>query len=77
MDPTEFGAGSAPIDVSYAVRQSGGHDLWDVPSVQDIVPDGLETVQKRTIKVRCGYVRVMNEAYLCDDRNPILGIRET
>ncbi|KAF8551848.1 P60-like protein [Imleria badia] len=50
MDPAEFGAGSAPIDVSYAVQQSGGHNLWDVPVVEDIVPDGLEAVQKRTVK---------------------------
>ncbi|KAF8126791.1 P60-like protein [Boletus edulis] len=50
MDPTEFGAGSATIDVSYAVKHSGGHDLWDVPVVEEIVPSGLETVQKRTIK---------------------------
>ena len=51
-DPTEFGAGSAAIDVSYAVKHSGGHNLWDAPAVDEIIPDGLETVQKRTIKVR-------------------------
>ena len=50
MDPTEFGTG-APIDVLCAVRQSGGHDLWDVPTVRDVVPDRLKTVHKRTIKV--------------------------
>jgi len=49
MDPTEFGAGSAAIDVSHAVKHSGGHDLWDVPAVEEIVPDGLETVRRRTI----------------------------
>ena len=52
VDPTEFGAGSAAIDVSYAVKHSGGLDLWDIPTVEEIVPDGLETVQKHTIKVR-------------------------
>lgn len=52
MDPTEFGAGSAAIDVSYAVKHSGGCDLWDEPAVDEIVPDGLEAGQKRTIKVR-------------------------
>ncbi|KAN0094429.1 Ribosome biogenesis protein Nop53/GLTSCR2 [Tylopilus felleus] len=50
MDPTEFGAGSAAIDVSYAVKHSGGHDLWDAPAVEEIPPDGLETVRKRPIK---------------------------
>ncbi|KAH0831325.1 P60-like protein [Lanmaoa asiatica] len=50
MDPTEFGAGSAAIDVSYAVKQSGGHDLWEAAFVEEIVPDGLETVQQRKIK---------------------------
>ncbi|KAF8551842.1 hypothetical protein OG21DRAFT_1524171 [Imleria badia] len=49
MDPTEFGAGSTPIDVSYAVQHSGSHDLWDAPAVEGIVLDVLETVQ--TIKV--------------------------
>lgn len=52
MDPTEFGAGSAAIDVSYAVKHSGGHDLWDEPAVEEIAPDSLETVRKRAIKVR-------------------------
>ncbi|KAG8216204.1 ribosome biogenesis protein Nop53/GLTSCR2 [Butyriboletus roseoflavus] len=50
LDPTEFGAGSAAIDVSYAVKHSGRHNLWDVPAVEEIVPDGLETVQKPVIK---------------------------
>jgi hypothetical protein len=52
MDPTEFGVGNAAIDVSHAVKHSGGHDLWDVPAVEEIVPDGLETVRRRTIVVR-------------------------
>ncbi|KAF9225057.1 P60-like protein [Gyrodon lividus] len=49
MDPTQFGAGSAVIDVSHAVKASGGHDLW-AHTVKDIIPDGLETVQKPNIK---------------------------
>ena len=28
MDPTEIGAGSAPIDVSEAVKKSGQYDIW-------------------------------------------------
>jgi hypothetical protein len=40
MDPTDFGAGSAAIDDSHAVEHSRGHDLWDVPAVEEIVPEG-------------------------------------
>jgi nucleolar protein 53 len=40
MDPTKFGAGSTSIDVSHAVKHSQGHDLWDVPAVEEIVPEG-------------------------------------
>lgn len=29
MDHTEFGAGSAPIDVSEAVKESGSYDIWE------------------------------------------------
>jgi nucleolar protein 53 len=29
IDPTEVGAGSAPIDVSEAVRESGKYDIWE------------------------------------------------
>ncbi|KAF9645525.1 P60-like protein [Thelephora ganbajun] len=29
IDPTEFGAGSALIDVSEAVKESGKHDIWE------------------------------------------------
>ena len=36
---------------------SRGHDLWDVPAVEEIVPEGLETVRRRTIVVRCPYPR--------------------
>ncbi|KIJ64905.1 hypothetical protein HYDPIDRAFT_181653 [Hydnomerulius pinastri MD-312] len=49
MDPTEFGAGSAAVDVTQAVKNSGDHDLW-APAVEEIIPDGLETVQKPKFK---------------------------
>ena len=52
MDPTEFGAGSAPIDITNAVKSSGTHDLW-APIVEENLPDGLETMRKCTIKVCC------------------------
>lgn len=29
MDPREFGAGSAPVDVSEAVKKSGNYDIWE------------------------------------------------
>ena len=29
IDPTEIGAGSAPIDVSEAVKKSGQYDIWE------------------------------------------------
>ena len=50
IDPTEFGAGSAAIDVSHAVKHSGGNYLWNVV-VEEIVPEGLERVRRRTITV--------------------------
>ncbi|KAH7928988.1 P60-like protein [Leucogyrophana mollusca] len=49
MDPTEFGAGSAIIDVSNAVKNSGGYDAW-VPVEEEDVRDGLETVKRAKIK---------------------------
>ncbi|KAL4072336.1 P60-like protein [Scleroderma citrinum] len=49
MDPTEFGAGSARIDVTHAVKNSGTHDLW-APTVEEVLPHGLEATQKRSIK---------------------------
>ena len=52
MDPTESCAGGATTDVSHAVKHSGGHDLWDIPAVEEIVPEGLETVRRPTIVVR-------------------------
>lgn len=77
MDPTEFGAGSAAIDVSYAVKHSGGHDLWDAPAVEEIPPDGLETVRKRPIKVRYPYLRKRSRHEHGIDRNPTLATRAT
>ena len=29
MDPTEIGAGSAPLDVSEAAKKSGNYDIWE------------------------------------------------
>ncbi|KAI5993086.1 P60-like protein [Pisolithus orientalis] len=49
MDPTELGAGSAPINVSHAVRESGTRDLW-ASTVKEGVPDGLESVKPAAVK---------------------------
>ena len=53
MDPTEFGAGSAILDVSEAVKNSGHYDPWamNVKSGPVEVKDGLETVRKLSVKV--------------------------
>ena len=78
VDPTEFGAGSAPIDISYAVRYSGGGDLWDERAIENIniVPNGLEIVQQRKVKVS-PYGQAPHEAYSStNDRNPTSVTRE-
>ncbi|KAI5984074.1 P60-like protein [Pisolithus albus] len=49
MDPTEFGAGSAPVELSHAVRESGTRDLW-MPTVEESLPDGLENVKPVVVK---------------------------
>jgi nucleolar protein 53 len=50
IDPTEFGAGSAILEVSEAVKNSGAYDAWAEDKVEEI-KDGLETVKKANIKV--------------------------
>ncbi|KAF8554530.1 Nop53-domain-containing protein, partial [Imleria badia] len=76
MDPTEFGAGSAAIDILHAVRHSGGHDLWDVPAVEEIVPEGLKTVrspytlQVRWQALRYSKVKVFPESELVPSTKP-------
>lgn len=53
VDPTEFGAGSALLELSAAVKNSGGYDAWaPAPQVEEL-QDGMETVQPKNIKVRC------------------------
>ncbi|KAH8827134.1 ribosome biogenesis protein Nop53/GLTSCR2 [Flagelloscypha sp. PMI_526] len=49
MDPSELGNGSATLEVSSAVKESGGYDLWNRPAVDPSasVPEGLEKLQKR------------------------------
>lgn len=57
MDPTEFGAGSALLEVSEAARASGGYDPWAMEVEEEVeILDGMETVHKPQIKVN---------SYLC------------
>lgn len=51
VDPAEFGAGSGMLELSEAVKNSGGYDPWGPEPVEEELKDGLETVQKRKIKV--------------------------
>lgn len=49
-DPTNFGAGSALLEVSAAVKNSGHYDAWaSLPVVE--LKDGMETIYKPNIKV--------------------------
>ncbi|KAJ8472378.1 hypothetical protein ONZ45_g16675 [Pleurotus djamor] len=55
MDPTEIGNGSAMLELSEAVKNSGNDDLWAAENEEDASQDeeiamGLETVRKRKIK---------------------------
>ncbi|KAF7973063.1 hypothetical protein HWV62_16242 [Athelia sp. TMB] len=51
MDPTEFGAGSAILEVSEAAKSSGRYDPWAVEAITELeMPDGMETVHKPKIK---------------------------
>jgi len=43
VDPTEFGAGSAPVDVSEAVKKSGQYNVWE------------EDIDMVDVKVRLNY----------------------
>ncbi|KAG6867979.1 hypothetical protein C0993_008738 [Termitomyces sp. T159_Od127] len=51
IDPTEFGAGSAVLEISEAVKHSGTYDVWMPPSSPVEIKHGLETVQPKKIKV--------------------------
>jgi nucleolar protein 53 len=53
MDPTEFGAGSAVLELSEAVKESGKYDPWaanDVPTEQEL--EGMEKLKRAKVKVR-------------------------
>ncbi len=53
VDPTEFGAGSAVIGVTEAVKNSGQFDPWAADEEEEPeVPEGTERLQKMPVKVR-------------------------
>ncbi|KAJ7272728.1 P60-like protein [Mycena haematopus] len=51
VDPTEFGAGSATLELSEAVKSSGAYDPWAPAEEMEEIKDGLETVQPKKVKV--------------------------
>jgi nucleolar protein 53 len=53
MDPTEIGNGSALLETSEAVKQSGTYDVWmDVDEHQSPVDEFDAIVQTKPVKVR-------------------------
>jgi nucleolar protein 53 len=50
QDTSEFQSGEGTVGLSEAVKASGSYDAWvDEPEV--VLPDGLETVHKKKVKV--------------------------
>jgi nucleolar protein 53 len=52
LDPSEYKAGSGMVGLSEAVKSSGTYDTWAPEVAMDVLPNGMETVQKKVIKVR-------------------------
>ncbi|KAF7357047.1 Ribosome biogenesis protein NOP53 [Mycena venus] len=52
VDPTEFGAGSATLELSEAVKNSGAYDPWAPAEETEEIKDGLETVQPKKVKTQ-------------------------
>ncbi|KAG7445321.1 P60-like protein [Guyanagaster necrorhizus] len=51
VDPTEFGAGSAVIGLTEAVKNSGQFDPWAADAEEKVeVPEGTECLQKKPVK---------------------------
>ncbi|KAF9006987.1 ribosome biogenesis protein Nop53/GLTSCR2 [Cyathus striatus] len=53
MDPTEFGRGSAVLELSEAVKMSGAYDPWTEGQQEEESEEeelGMETVKKRKVK---------------------------
>ncbi|KIJ93614.1 hypothetical protein K443DRAFT_12742, partial [Laccaria amethystina LaAM-08-1] len=50
LDPSEYKAGSGMVGLSEAVKSSGTYDTWAPEVAMDVLPNGMETVQKKVIK---------------------------
>jgi hypothetical protein len=72
VDPTEFGAGSATFELSEAVKSSGAYDAWAPPEEVQEIPDGMETVQPKKVKVRDGFIS--EDIVLIRRRSPSMAI---
>lgn len=51
IDPTEFAAGSAMLEVSEAVKSSGSYDAWAEVEEEEELKEGMETVMEPIYKV--------------------------
>jgi hypothetical protein len=50
QDTSEFQSGEGAVGLSEAVKASGSYDAW-VEEPEVVLPDGLETVHKKKVKV--------------------------
>ncbi|KAF9484273.1 P60-like protein [Pholiota conissans] len=50
LDPSEYAAGSGIVELSEAVKKSGTYDAWAEEPAEEVLKDGLETVQKKKPK---------------------------
>lgn len=50
QDTSEFQSGEGTVGLSEAVKASGSYDAW-VEEPEVVLPDGLETVHKKKVKV--------------------------
>ena len=52
LDPAEYESGSAIVELSKAVKESGKYNVWDEDmEEEEELPDGLEFLKKRPAKV--------------------------
>ncbi|KAJ7484552.1 hypothetical protein FB451DRAFT_87371 [Mycena latifolia] len=76
MDPTEFGAGSASLELSEAVKSSGAYDPWAPVAEAEEVKTGLEIVQPK--KSRSLYMAIpATKSKYPQSLSPIKALRTT
>ncbi|KAF8624610.1 hypothetical protein AX15_005797 [Amanita polypyramis BW_CC] len=49
LDLSEYKSGTSVMELSAAVKASGGYDPWQ-PEEEIVLPDGLETIRKKKVK---------------------------